>query len=148
MKPRADGTWEWHESHVPSLNEAMDRDKWPPGHMLRVRELADAAGILLNSGAPVRVGAVDVVAYYKQFGRQLAELHRNGALARPAPSQPPPDRHRPPGPSRCRRHLPSGACPAPSQLPPPLPGAWPAAGYEGCHAPRSADEHPGVESHG
>lgn len=36
--------------------------------------------MLQSSGAPVCVGVLDTVAYYKQFGRQLSELYRNGAF--------------------------------------------------------------------
>jgi len=70
----ADGTF------LQSLNATMDRSGWPEGKLLRVREMAEAAAILQSAGVPVRAGVLDVVAYYKQFGRQLAELHRNGAL--------------------------------------------------------------------
>jgi hypothetical protein len=65
---------------APSLNGSMDRASWPDARMIRVREVAEAAAILQASGAPVAVGVLDVVAYYKQFGRQRAEHWRNGML--------------------------------------------------------------------
>ena len=65
--------------HVVSINDAMDRGDWPQARLIRVQEVAEAAAVLQSSGVPVRVAAIDVVAYYKQFGRQLSEVHRNGA---------------------------------------------------------------------
>ena len=65
---------------VQSLNEAMDRGAWPLARLMRVQQMAEAAAVLQSSGAPVRMGVLDIVAYYKQFGRQLGELHRNGAF--------------------------------------------------------------------
>ena len=65
---------------VKSLNDAMDRGAWPAAKLMRVQQMAEAAAILQSSGAPVRMGVLDIVAYYKQFGRQLAELHRNGVM--------------------------------------------------------------------
>ena len=65
---------------VQSLNAAMDRSKWPEARLMRVQQMAEAAAVLQSSGAPVRMGVLDIVAYYKQFGRQLSELHRNGAF--------------------------------------------------------------------
>ncbi|MDC0525663.1 hypothetical protein OAO87_01595 [bacterium] len=72
------GAW---GSHVPSLNESMERDRWPAARMVRVREVAEAAAVLGASGAPVRVSVLDCRAYYKRFGRQLGELWRNGAVS-------------------------------------------------------------------
>jgi hypothetical protein len=75
----ADGSLFDGEGHyVPSLNEAMDRGAWPQAKLLKIQQVAEAAAVLQASGAPVKAGVLDVVAYYKQFGRQLAELHRNG----------------------------------------------------------------------
>ena len=34
----------------------------------------------MSSSAPVKAAALDAVAYYKQFGRQMRELHRNCAV--------------------------------------------------------------------
>ena len=65
---------------LPSLNAAMERDNWPEARMLRIREVTEAAGILSASGCPVELGAVDITAFYKNFGRQAAEHHRNGAI--------------------------------------------------------------------
>ena len=63
-----------------SLNESMDRSRWPEARLPRVHEVAEAAAILMSSGAPVKAAALDAVAYYKQFGRQMRELHRNCAV--------------------------------------------------------------------
>jgi hypothetical protein len=63
-----------------SLNGSMNRASWPDARMIRVREVAEAAAVLRASGAPVLIGVLDVVAYYKQFGRQRAEHWRNGML--------------------------------------------------------------------
>ena len=68
------------ERFLPSLNAAMERDNWPNSRMLRVREVTESAGILASSGCAVRLGAVDIAAFYKNFGRQSAEHHRNGAM--------------------------------------------------------------------
>ena len=65
---------------LPSLNAAMDRDDWPTARMLRVREVTESIGILAASECPVAVGAVDITAFYKSFGRQVAEHYRNGAM--------------------------------------------------------------------
>ena len=65
---------------VSSLNASMVRDDWPEARLLRVREVAEAAAVLQSSEVPVKAGVLDVVAYYKMFGRQAAELHRNGAV--------------------------------------------------------------------
>ena len=65
---------------VSSLNASMVRDDWPEARLLRVREVAEAAAVLQSSGVPVKAGVLDGVAYYKMFGRQAAELHRNGAV--------------------------------------------------------------------
>ena len=69
----------WGE-HVPSLNESMDRDQWPAARMVLVREVAEAAATLKTSGVAVKISVLDCRAYYKRFGRQLAELWRNGAV--------------------------------------------------------------------
>ena len=65
---------------VPSLNAAMERQQWPEARMIRVRELAEAAAVLATSGVPVKLAAIDIKAFYKNFGRQVAEHHRNGSL--------------------------------------------------------------------
>ena len=65
---------------APSLNGSMDRGAWPEVRYMRVAQMAEAAAILQQSGAPVKAGVMDVVAYYKNFGRQLEELWRNGSL--------------------------------------------------------------------
>ena len=76
-----DGTFmgAWGD-HVPSLNESMRRGEWPEERMLRVKDMAEAAAVLQRSGAQVRMGVLDIAAYYKQFGRQLGEHWRNGAI--------------------------------------------------------------------
>ena len=54
-----------------SLNASMNRDNWPATKLMRVQELASSGAILHQSGAKVKLCAVDGVAYYKQVGRQL-----------------------------------------------------------------------------
>jgi len=66
--------------YLKSLNDAMDRSQWPEAKLIRVHEIAEAAAILQSSGAPVKAAATDAVAYYKQFGRQAREFHRNCAV--------------------------------------------------------------------
>ena len=66
--------------YLKSLNDAMDRSQWPEARLPRVHEVAEAAAILQSSGAPVKAAALDAVAYYKQFGRQAREFHRNCAV--------------------------------------------------------------------
>ncbi len=57
------------------------RSQWPEAKLIRVHEIAEAAAILQSSGAPpVKAAATDAVAYYKQFGRQAREFHRNCAV--------------------------------------------------------------------
>ena len=75
-----DGSLHLDGRHVQSLNASMDRGEWPAAKLMRVQQMAEAAAILQASGAPVRMGVLDIVAYYKQFGRQLGELYRNGAF--------------------------------------------------------------------
>ena len=65
---------------LPSLNAAMEREDWPVARMLRVKEVTESIGILSASACPVKVGAVDITAFYKNFGRQLAEHYRNGSM--------------------------------------------------------------------
>lgn len=72
------------DGRVQSLNSAMDRSQWPAAKMVRVSEVAEAAAVLKQSGAPVKVGVLDCVAYYKTMGRQLAELARNGVITEDA----------------------------------------------------------------
>jgi len=73
------GAWGADGSSVPSLNDAMDRSGWPRARMVRVREVAEAAAIMQTSGVPVKASVMDCRAYYKRFGRQLAEVWRNAA---------------------------------------------------------------------
>ena len=65
---------------APSLNESMDRTDWPAVKYMRVAQMAESIAIMQQSGVRVRAGVMDVVAYYKNFGRQLAELWRNGSV--------------------------------------------------------------------
>ena len=77
-----DGTFSFAEgTYVQSLNASMDRGDWPANRLMRVQQMAEAGAILQSSGAQVRIGVLDIVAYYKQFGRQLGELYRNGAFS-------------------------------------------------------------------
>jgi hypothetical protein len=78
----ADGTFSYADgTYVQSLNASMDRGEWPANRLMRVQQMAEAGAILQSSGAQVRIGVLDIVAYYKQFGRQLGELYRNGAFS-------------------------------------------------------------------
>ena len=61
---------------VDSLNGAMDRSRWPSGKLARVSEVAEAAAILRVAGVPVRLWSLDCEAFYKQMGRQNAQLWR------------------------------------------------------------------------
>ena len=61
---------------VDSLNGAMDRSRWPSGRLARVSEVAEAAAIMRVAGAPVRLWSLDCEAFYKQMGRQNAQLWR------------------------------------------------------------------------
>ena len=65
-----------------SLNGSMDRSSWPEARLPRVHQVAEAAAVLQTAGARVTAAAVDVVAYYKQFGRQSREWHRNCAVTK------------------------------------------------------------------
>eukprot|EP00900_Chrysochromulina_parva_P015108 jgi/Chrpa1/23599/Chrysochromulina_OHIO_Genome00026630-RA len=60
----------------------MDRSSWPEARLPRVHQVAEAAAVLQTAGARVTAAAVDVVAYYKQFGRQSREWHRNCAVTK------------------------------------------------------------------
>ena len=70
------------EAQLRSLNGSMDRSSWPEAHLPRVHQVAEAAAVLQTAGARVTAAAVDVVAYYKQFGRQSREWHRNCAVSK------------------------------------------------------------------
>ena len=61
---------------VRSLNESMERSRWPQGKLARVGELAEAAAIMRLAGAPVKLWKFDCEAFYKRMGRQNAQLWR------------------------------------------------------------------------
>lgn len=65
---------------VPSLNGAMDRSKWPAVKLVKVTQMAESIAILQTCGVPVKAGVLDLVAFYKQVGRQRAEIWRNGSI--------------------------------------------------------------------
>jgi len=44
--------------------------------MVRLREIAEAAGIMAASGVPVRVWVMDAVSYYSKYGRRAHQLGR------------------------------------------------------------------------
>ena len=53
----------------------------PANRMLRVRELCDAAGVMLVSGVRVRVWCLDAVAFYRRYGRRTHQWHRQMMVA-------------------------------------------------------------------
>ena len=64
---------------VDAVNAAMDRSRWPANRLVRVREVAEAAGIMHGDGARrARLWSIDCEAFYRAVGRQRAELWRNG----------------------------------------------------------------------
>ena len=75
-----DHSWPVRPDGVISLNASMAREEWPPATLMRIAEMAESAAILEASGCPAKCGAIDGTAYYKQFGRQGLEHHRNGAF--------------------------------------------------------------------
>ena len=66
--------------YVLSINASMDRSKWPSNPLPRAAKTGEAAAILKGSGVPVKVWGMDGEAYYRCFGRQRAEIWRNGAV--------------------------------------------------------------------
>ena len=65
---------------VDSVNGGMDRSAWPANRLVRVRECAEAAGIMQGSAQQrrTRLWSLDCEAFYRAVGRQRAELWRNG----------------------------------------------------------------------
>ena len=65
---------------VDSVNGGMDRAAWPANRLVRVREFAEAAGILQGASGQrrTRLWSLDCEAFYRAVGRQRAELWRNG----------------------------------------------------------------------
>ena len=61
---------------VDSLNASMDRQRWPEGKLARIADFAEAAAVMRASGAPVRLWSLDCEAFYKQMGRQNAQIWR------------------------------------------------------------------------
>jgi hypothetical protein len=61
---------------VTSVNDASDRQAWPRGRMVRLCELAEAAGIMAASGVPVKVWVLDAVSFYCKYGRRAHQLGR------------------------------------------------------------------------
>jgi len=68
---------------VDSVNGAMRRNEWPANPLLRIAQFAEAAAILQGQGQSripkrrVRLWALDCEAFYRQVGRQRAELWHN-----------------------------------------------------------------------
>jgi hypothetical protein len=65
---------------IDAVNSAMDRSAWPTNRLLRVHEFAEAAAVLQGPrGAHrrVRLWSLDGTAFYREVGRQRAELWRN-----------------------------------------------------------------------
>ena len=65
---------------VDSVNGGMDRSAWPANRLVRVREYAEAAGIMQGATQQrrTRLWSLDCEAFYRAVGRQRAELWRNG----------------------------------------------------------------------
>ena len=77
--PHAGTMWAGGEA-VDSVNGSMDRSAWPANRLVKVREYAEAAGIMqgLAQQRRVRLWSLDCEAFYRAVGRQRAELWRNG----------------------------------------------------------------------
>ena len=61
---------------VTSVNDASDRSEWPQARMVRVRDIAEAAGIMVSSGVPVKMWCMDAVAFYRRYGRRSHQIGR------------------------------------------------------------------------
>ena len=80
------------EKFVDSINGSMDRTDWPTIEMVRVRQVAEAAGILRSSGMPVKGCVIDGVAFCVKRGRgamsadvTICECVADGRCYRDAP---------------------------------------------------------------
>jgi hypothetical protein len=65
---------------VDAVNWAMDRSSWPTNRLLKVHEFAEAAAVLQGPRGHhrrVRLWSLDGTAFYREVGRQRAELWRN-----------------------------------------------------------------------
>jgi hypothetical protein len=65
---------------VDAVNWAMERSAWPANRLLKVHEFAEAAAVLQGtrgSHRRVRLWSLDGTAFYREVGRQRAELWRN-----------------------------------------------------------------------
>jgi hypothetical protein len=65
---------------VDAVNWAMDRSAWPSNRLLKVHEFAEAAAVLQGPRGHrrrVRLWSLDGTAFYREVGRQRAELWRN-----------------------------------------------------------------------
>jgi hypothetical protein len=74
------GAMEVEGTSVDAVNSAMDRSAWPANRLLKVHEFAEAAAILQGKRGHhrrVRVWSLDGTAFYREVGRQRAELWRN-----------------------------------------------------------------------
>ena len=66
---------------VDSVNDGMDRSRWPANRLVRAHEYAEAAAIHRGPTASPRrsrVWGLDAQGYYRVVGRQRRELWRNG----------------------------------------------------------------------
>lgn len=63
--------------YVSSLNDSMDRRRWPPCRLMRVSEFAESAAVMRATGAPVALWGLDCAAFYRTMGRQRAQIWRN-----------------------------------------------------------------------
>lgn len=63
--------------YVSSLNDSMDRERWPQCRLMRVAEFAESAAVMRATGAPVALWGLDCEAFYRTMGRQRSQLWRN-----------------------------------------------------------------------
>ena len=64
---------------IDSVNDGMDRSRWPVNRLVTVGEYAEALAVLHGGvGRRVRAWGMDCEAFYRVAGRQRRELWRNG----------------------------------------------------------------------
>ena len=64
-------------SYVLSVNDSMQRSRWPTTRLVRVAEYAESLGVLHASGAQVAAWSIDCEAFYRVQGRRRTEIWRN-----------------------------------------------------------------------
>ena len=63
--------------YVSSLNDSMERHRWPQCRLMRVAQFAESAAVMRASGAPVALWGLDCEAFYRTMGRQRSQLWHN-----------------------------------------------------------------------